>query len=161
MNTQAPHICVYYSEGLNYLERLRALRRREPDARICAMVPAGYCPSEAERAVADEIVEMECGHYSPRDVRACLRLVRRIRAERFDGFVVMFNSLQLRILAGLSGARRCACWRGDNEIQPLTTSALLVPACLVFEAVRGWTAYAVAWTAVHCRPVRRRRPPKP
>ena len=55
--SQPTRIGVFYSKGRSYLEVLRCVHRHEPEARICAIVPAGYLPSNDERAAADEVVE--------------------------------------------------------------------------------------------------------
>jgi len=117
--TEPRRICAFYSEGLNFVELLHHVRRRHPAGHIIAMVPAGHRTTEREKSLVNEVVYMELPHYSPVQVRACLRLVNDMRARQFDLFIVRFRSRQLRLLAALSGARHCESWTGDNVIRPL------------------------------------------
>ena len=154
------HICVNYSEGLNYVERLRSVQERYPEGRLCALVPAGYPISATEKALVDEVMEAEQAHYSPREFRACWAHVRRIRAARFDCFIVVFRSPQLRLLAALSGAPRCECWGADNEILPLSRSVPVALLARLLHAVRGRLVYARVWMSVHLWPVHATKRPE-
>lgn len=152
--TGGPRICVYFSKGRNCLEVLRRIKEHEPDARICAMVPKGYPFSEDEKALADEVVETELPHYSPRNVAACLRLVRQIRAAQYDAFVIMFDSVQLRILSALAGARRRIHCTMDGRLVPVTASIPGVMADVAARAIWGRLVYIGIWLAVRLLPVR-------
>ncbi|MBN2311477.1 MAG: hypothetical protein JXR94_21045 [Candidatus Hydrogenedentes bacterium] len=151
------HIGLFYSRGRNGLQALESLRGLEPDARICFIVPAGYPLSEAECAIADTVVKAERDTYSPADVRACTRLLRTIRAARFDRFVVLFPSVQLRMLGALSGARACVCLSPRGNLRALERSAVWVLAKAACAAIGGRLAYAALWLAVRLLPV----PPGP
>ena len=51
-----------------------------------------------------------------------IRLIRRIRMERFNLFIVLFDSIQLNILGGLSRSGSVECWDNANVIHPLSHS---------------------------------------
>ena len=55
-----------------------------------------------------------------------LRLIRRIRKERYEIFVVMFDSFQLRMLAALSGASRNMVCLPQGRLLPLSSNLLSV-----------------------------------
>lgn len=153
-DSATPRICAYFSVGRNYLKVLRAIRAEEPNARLCAMVPAGYPVSEAEASVADEIIETQLARYSAWNVPACLRLVRQLRAGRYDVFVVMFDSTELQVLSSLAGARRRSYCTMDGRLVPLTAPIPRVLAGAVARTVRGRLAYALLWLAVRVLRVR-------
>jgi hypothetical protein len=140
-------ICAYYSAGKYFGVRLKALRRQYPGAHITAMVPHGHALTDTDCAQLDAVVETEQTSYSPRQTVACLRLVRQIRAGRFGLFVVMFDSLQLNLLAALSGAAQAECWTNENRIilLPRTISGTLLR--LAARPAAG--VVRLAWVAVH------------
>lgn len=140
-----PYICAYYSEGPGYLTRLKSLRARFPHGRICAMVPLGQALSDEERAETDDVVETSQAHYSPRELRACLSLLRMIRRRRFDLFMVMFDSIQLNLLAALSGARRRECWTQDHCIVRLPRSVPGVLWRVLLGHLRGRLVFLPIW----------------
>ena len=144
-----PSICVFFSFGPNYVEILRHTRAHHPDATICAMVPAGYPMTDEERSFVDEVVETELPSYSPRDPKACWRLVKLIRSRRFDRFVVMYESVQLRILAGLSGAKRCESRGRDNRNRVLSRSLPGALASILWVYTHGWFLFLRLWLVVH------------
>lgn len=117
-------IGAYYSNGLLYGARLQALRRRYPDAHLSAIVPPGFTMPTGTREIVDEVIETERTHYAPRDLPACLRLVRVLRAGNYDRFVVMFDSVLLNALAMLSGARHPECWNAESRILPMPRTPL-------------------------------------
>ena len=112
-------IGAYYSNGLLYGARLQALRKRYPDAHIAAIVPPGFAMPAGSDAIVTEVVETERTHYSPRDIGACMRLVKLLRAGKYDRFVVMFDSVLLNALSMLSGARKPECWNAESKILPM------------------------------------------
>ncbi len=147
-------IGVFYSLGPHFLRTLSRLKADYPAASLTAMIPPGYPLSDDERALADAFVETELPHYSPRNVGPCLRLLRQIRAERYDLFAVMFESPQLRALSALSGAHRRACCLPRGHLAALNSS---LPAVLADECTRriwGRIAYAAMWLAIRILPVR-------
>jgi hypothetical protein len=153
--SDSPHVCLFYSTGRNYLQALRELRNLEPHARICAMVPAGYPLAAEEDALADEVVYTELASYSPLNVPACLRLVRMIRAARYDRFIILFASTQLRVLGNLSGAPVCQCLSMHGHLYRMERSVTLVVLKALGRAVWGRLVYAWVWLVVHTRPVRK------
>lgn len=145
-------ICVFFSKGDLFVERLVAVRRRYPDAYVCAMIPARYEQAEALLKHVDEIIRTERDGYSVRTPGACARLVRQIRNRRFDLFIVMFDSAQLNLLGGLSGAKRVECWDTENRIHVLrrrvSTAALRLTGRRMWGAVRFLRVQtAIAFTA--------------
>ena len=147
-------IGVFYSLGPHFLKTLDTLRREFPETEIAIMVPPDYPLSDEERALADHVEETERDHYSPRDVAACLRLVRRIRSERFHTFVVLFDSLQLRCLAALAGVPDRLCCLPQGKLIPLGRSVVGVLVGEVLHRTWGRAAYAVLWLLVRLLPVR-------
>jgi hypothetical protein len=141
-------ICAYYSVGPHYRRMLERLRQDHPDAVVAAWIPPGLTLTDTERRMADEIVVTERAHFSPTDVRACARLVRRIRAMRFDVFAVMFDSPQLQTLAALSGAKECVYTTPRGHRVPAPTSVIRVAAVWLGRNLWGRLVYAAVWLAV-------------
>lgn len=157
--TTRRRIGVFYSLGPHFRKTLETLRKEFPGAEVTIMVPPDYPLSDEERALADHTEETERDHYSPRDVGACLRLIRRIRRERFHAFVVMFDSVQLRCLAALAGVPNRLCCLPQGKLIPLGRSVVGV---VVGEALRrawGGVVYATLWLLVRLLPVRAKIPP--
>jgi len=155
-----PNVCVYYSEGPNFGARLRAVRKRFPNARVCAMAPPARSLTDEEQDLVDEVICTAHDHYSPLHLQACWSLVRRIRRARFDVFVVMFDSLQLNLLTGLSRARRAECWDSEGRIFQLPHS---LPAAILRVASRpvlGRTKWAWIQTITWCARSRPSHPDK-
>lgn len=147
-------VCVYYSEGPHVLRVIEAVRKTYPNAELTAMFPPDYPVSGDIESLAASIVRTERNHYSPRDLRACVRLVRRIRAARFDVCAVLFDSNQLLLLAALSGAPACIHGTMDGRLSPLPHSLMPAIATIMARLFRGHCTYAIAWLAVHLLPVR-------
>lgn len=148
-----PRVALYYGFGPNFIDRVKSLKRLRPHARLTVVYPAGYAVTDAERALVEEVLHTPKPAYSPRDVRGCLELVRWLRGLRFDEFVVAYDTLQLRLLAALTGVRRCTCLAPDNQIVPLTRWAPLVIPGKVWRCARGTAAFALMGASVLLRPV--------
>ena len=147
-------IGVFYSLGPHFLKTLETLRREFPETDLTIMVPPDYPLSEEECALADHVEETERDHYSPRDVAACLRLVRRIRRQRFHTFVVLFDSLQLRSLAALAGTPDRLCCLPQGKLIPLGRSVVGVVVGELLHRAWGRAAYVALWLLVRLLPVR-------
>lgn len=149
--TNGERICLFHSEGRDYGNAAALLRSRFPEAHICAFVPPDHTVSPETGAAVDEVVRMERAHYSPRNVGACLRLVRRIRAHGFERFVVLFPSPQLRMLAALSGAKTPCCLGPVGQILPTErkAGAVAFPSCR--RLLGGLCVYAIAWLLTRVR----------
>lgn len=151
-----PRIGLYYSVGPHFARARARLREMDPGARITVLIPAGYPVSDEIRMLAGDIVETELAHYSPRDLGACIRLVRQIRTARYARFAVMFDSPQLRILAALSGAPERVCIVASGRCVPLRSSLTRTVVNLALRNLWGRIAYAGIWLAIHLLPVKRR-----
>lgn len=151
-----PRIGLFYSLGPHFLRTLGRLKADYPGAAVTVMIPPGYPLSDKERDLVDTFVETELTHYSPKNAGPCLRLLRQIRGERYDLFVVMFESPQLRTLSALSGARQRACCLPGGHLVPLNSSLLRVLADECMRRIWGRIAYAGIWLAIRVLPVRPR-----
>lgn len=147
-------VCMYYSEGPHFVRVLKIARETYLNAEITAMLPPDYPASEEIGALTDCIVETERAHFSPRDMAACLRLLRQIRGAAFDVFIVMFDSNQLRLLASLSGASECLHGTIDGRLAPLPRSVAATLGGILLRTAWGHFVYAVVWLVVHLLPVR-------
>lgn len=148
------HVCAFYSVGPHYRRALEWLRTNYPDAAVTAWIPPGVPLTDAEQGCVSDVVVTELGHYSPADVRACVRLLRQIRGRRYDAVAVMFDSEQLQLLAVLSGARERVYITPRGRAIPLTSSAVRVVAEWLARRVWGRLTYAAVWLAVHCSKVK-------
>jgi len=149
MTTELRRICAFYSKGRNYVDVLRRVRQDNPAAQIYAMVPARYPLSDAEGALADEVLRIDRERYGWRDLLAFLHLLGRIRKARYDVFIIAFDSPRLRILAALSGASRCAYCTLEGRLVDIQPSVSGTLANVTFRNVWGRLVYAGVWCAVH------------
>ena len=147
------HICVLYGKGRAYRDVLRAVKAAHPQARICALVPAGYVMSAEERALAIEVAIADTTRYSRRDIRSLARLRRRLRAARYDAFVIAFDTPRQAIFAALSGARQVLYCRMDGSIVRIHGSVPGILAMVALRRIWGGLAYAGMWVMVHARRV--------
>jgi hypothetical protein len=141
-------VCAFYSKGRGFLDVLRCLRAQYPGAELVAMTPPGYEMSSEEKAEASRVVATELAAYSAGSPRAFLRLVRQIRASRYDVFVITFDSTRLRILAALSGASSCAYCSLDGRIVPIGPTVAGTLAAAAARNAWGRVVYAWVWTVV-------------
>lgn len=146
-------ICVYHSLGPHFLETVEKMRVEHPDSQITVLIPPGYTVTEETQGKIDEIIVRERMHYSPLDLRVCLRLIRQIRAQRFDVFTVMFDSPQLRSLAALSKASTKLAIVPGCRIVPLRRPLALVIAREVLGRMWGHKVYAMLWVLIRVLPV--------
>ncbi len=149
----ALRICAFRSQGWGYATRLHHLRRRYPDARLVVMIPKGETVSEQEAAYADEVLEQPHETYSIRKPGKLWDLARTLREARLDLFVVMYPSPRLRLVAGLSGARRAECWSYQNLIIALPTRLLPAMAVLGWRIVQGQLRFWRCWLTTRLRRV--------
>ena len=152
---QPPRFAVFHSPGHDLRPVLDALREVRQDAEITLWIPKGHKLPEAISALADAVAETELPHYSPRHVRACLRLIRGLRAQRYNAFTVLFDSPQLRLLAALSGASQCWLATGDGRLTALPVNPLRVLAEETLRGIAGRLTYLRVWISVHFFPARR------
>ncbi|MBI2431918.1 MAG: hypothetical protein HYV26_03510 [Candidatus Hydrogenedentes bacterium] len=145
-------ICAFYSRGPHYVRVLRGLRERYPEARITALVPPEF-PHAPIAALVDNIEHHECAMYGLHCWPALLRLVRQVRAGRYDLFVLMFDSTRLRAVAAVSGAPERYCYTLDGRSLPL--DEWLVGQCLkvFWRNLCGRMTYARVRCSVACRKV--------
>lgn len=141
-------VCAFYSKGRRFLDVLERVRAHYPKAQVVAMAPATYAMPESEKAAADAVLITEQARYSARAPGAFLRLLRQVRRERFDVFIITFDSPRLRILAALSGAARCAYCSMDGQVVPIAPSVAGTAAATLARNVGGRVAFAAIWVAV-------------
>jgi hypothetical protein len=149
-------ICAFYSHGPHFVRLLKHLRATYPAAHLTTFTPPGF-PPEVLRGYADRMAYTGRRAYPLRELRPLLRLIEVLRRERFDLFVVMFDSPRLRLLARLSGAKRAMVYTVDGRTIPLHGLALGSLLAAFPRRIRGIALYAWMWFNVHCRPVRRER----
>lgn len=153
-------ICVFYSQCEHFNRLVRAVRDQNPAAHICTMVPSGFDASrDAELAAAvDEVVETERASYSPLHPIALVRLARRIRNDRFDRFVILYETLKLRGLAAFSAAPVCECWTAYGRIKPVSSSPMSTLSGHIARTFSGRIRFLRIWWCVHFNRVRTKPP---
>lgn len=150
-------ICVFFSKGRSFADALRAVRKGMPEAMITALFPAGYPFSTEESSLAAEVAFTERSQYALRDIPSLIRLVRNLRASRYDAFVILFDSPKLRILAALVHARRSLLCRLDGKLVPIRPTVCGTLTGIVVRNLWGRIVYAYIWAVVRLLPVRETR----
>lgn len=143
------HICVFHSRGPHFIRTLKRLRQAHPDAVITALTPPKYPAADEVAQYANELRTIELAHYSPADPAACWRLVQKIRAAHFTMFVVLFDSLQLRVLSAMTGIPKRACYALDGRVFPVRASIATSVIGAVSRNIFGRAVYAVLWVVVY------------
>lgn len=104
----------WIGDAILSLPALRAIRRRYADAEITVLAkPWVAALYEGERSV-DRIMVLN-GASGPRDWRAKLELVRRLRAARFDLAVLLPNSFESALVVWLGGVKRVIGYARDGR----------------------------------------------
>jgi heptosyltransferase-2 len=104
---------------------LRAVRQRFPAARIVVLAkPWVASLYDGERSI-DEVIPLE-GESGARDWGAKWKLVRRLRAERFDLTVLLPNSFESAALARMACSTRIIGYARDGR-SPLLSDAIAPP----------------------------------
>ncbi len=107
------------------LPALRAVRQRFPDARIVVLAkPWVASLYDGERSI-DHVMPLEA-RSGARDLAAKRKLVRRLRAERFDLTVLLPNSFESAALARMAGSTRIIGYARDGR-SPLLSDAITPP----------------------------------
>ena len=153
---EVKHICAFYSYGAHYVRLLKRLRTEHPNAQLTALVPKGY-PVETVAQWADETKETEQAEYGLGNAGALVRLLKSVRAERYDLFAVMFESPKLRLLAALAGARGRYCLTPDGRFVPLKLTGPALVLRFLYNNLRGRLRYAYIHYVVHHKPVKRKK----
>lgn len=146
-------VAVFYSRGPHYARALRFLRGRYPEAVVTAITPPGY-PHEALAGIPDRHLETALNAYPIAGMPGLTRLLRTIRNDRYDLFVVMFPSIKLRFLASFSGARWAYCFGPDGQFLPLNFAPVRLMLGWAKRRIVGHFTYARIWAIVHFQHVR-------
>lgn len=157
MNDEA-HVGVFYSAGRDLGAVMRQVAARYPDGRITLLLPPELAEARRDADASTETITMR----PVRSIGDLVRLARLLRRHRFSDFITCYPSRRLRLLAAISGARRCAAVDEQGRWTPLSASlplALLRAAC---NEVRGhvawlWVGIVVRFQRVRtgAQPVRR------
>ncbi len=146
-------IGVLYSFGPHFKQALQELRRQYPAAHITAITPPEYPVARIEELVTDS-QPWAPPPEAPRNMNDAVRLVRRVRAERYDIFVVLFDSVKLQLVAGLSGARECCCCGLDGRRRPLRVRPVATLVRGMARRIRGTWHYWRIWLHIHTTLIR-------
>lgn len=149
MNDEA-HVGVFYSAGRDLDAVMRQVAARFPDGRITLLLPPELAEARRDADAPTEIITTP----SVRSVGDFVRLARLLRRHRFSDLITCYPSRRLRILAAISGPRRCAAIDEQGRWTPLSASlsvALLRTAC---NEVRGHVAWLWVWIVVRFQRVR-------
>lgn len=147
MNEQC-HIGLFYSYGPHFMKTARALRLEHPDSRITAFLPQEF-PVDLLADLDITAARVLPNPGAGRSVSMLFSIVRAIRAQRLDLFVVLFNSPRLRLLSALSNARECQCRLVDGRSVPVRFTLAGGLAHTLFRRLRGNIRYARIWIEVH------------
>ena len=142
-------VCVFYSVGQEYDSILRSIRSQFPNAELTALVPSAYLDTDAIAPLVDKVIRTRYTRYALHQPWRTFDLVNELRAADYDRFIVIFDSVKLRILAAMSHARACCCWALHGRIIPLETNVPHVLWDIARQIPGGWYRYLNVWFNVH------------
>lgn len=142
------HIGIFYSYGPHFIRTVRSLRADSPEARITAFVPAEF-PAGLLGGLDVVLAPILGNPAERRSPGVLLSIVRAIRRQRLDVFVVLFDSPRLRLLAALSGARERQCCLVDGRTLPVRVTIAGNVFRTLGGRLRGQFRYARIWLSVH------------
>lgn len=143
--TEKNRVGVFYSLGQEFDQIIKSIREAFPDDHLVAMVPSAYVETEAIAPFVDEAIRTKYASYPSRQPWRTLDMIRTLRRERYDVFIVIFYSFKLRLLASLAGAPRVYCWALDGRVIPLETNIAAVLADIAKQTLLGWWRYGRVW----------------
>ena len=141
-------IAVYWSPGRSLESALEAMAAAEPDARLCAVVPPGYPLNDSERTLAWDVIQAGEAYYTLRKPWPLLRWILRLRRERFDLLIVLFDSPRLMAMAGAARPRKAACLLPNRVLLPVPASLPAAMALLMAMRLKGGCVHAFLWLLV-------------
>ena len=150
-------IAVYWSPGRSLESALEAMAATEPDARLCAVVPQGYPLNDSERTLARDVIQAGEAHYTLRNPWPLLQWIRRLRRERFDLLIVLFDSPRLMAMAGASSPCKAACLLPNRVLLPMPASFPAAMALLLARRLKGSGVHAFLWLLVRLSKTRGER----
>lgn len=139
-------VLVFCNDGHHIPEVLASLRKRYPSSTLVAFVLPKIGLEESVGPLVDVIKVLRKPQYSLRDIMDCWELIRLIRQEQADVFVVLFNTFQLNCLASISGASYKECWDTENRIYALPST--LFGVLLSFAGRRLVGLYRYIWVSL-------------
>lgn len=157
MNETVQRIGLLYSYGPHFMKTLRALRDSHPDAQITVFVPANF-PEALLDGMALHIRPILPDSGQRPGIRQGLRLIRAIRGEALDSFVVLFASPRLQLVASLSKAVQSYCYHVDGRVEILRLRLLRALLRPIKNRIIGNLRYFRIWVYVHCTRVNAKRP---
>lgn len=147
--SEPKRVCVFYSLGIEFDQIVKSIRNAYPDAHLTALVPSVYTDPAAVAPHVDEAKRTKHASYPTTRPWRIIGLIREIRRERFDVFVVIFFSFKLRLFAALSNAYEAYCWALDGRVIPLEKNVPAVLWDIAKQTVAGWWRYTRVWLNVH------------
>ena len=145
-------IGILYSYAPHFRKAVHHLRTTSPNARLIAFVPPSF-PSDVLSAYVDEQVSCVPEPQSPKTLPQSWRLIREIRKQRLDIFVVLFKSSRLQGVSALSGATESCCYDLSGALTPVRLRLFHAFFGGIFRRVRGQLLYWRLWLNVHCTSV--------
>jgi heptosyltransferase II len=115
----------WIGDAVMSLPALRAVRQRFPDARIIVLAKPWVASLYDGESSIDQVIPLE-GRSGACDWAAKRKLVRRLRAERFDLTVLLPNSFESAALARMAGSTRIIGYARDGR-SPLLSNAIAPP----------------------------------
>lgn len=147
-------IGVFYSPGRSLGEVLRAVRQVFPDGDISAIVPRGFSMSSADKSLCTAVIETCETAFSIRRPGSLAALAGRLRKERFDSFIIMFDSPRLRMFAGTIGAGETLYYTFDRRMQPIRGGTAGAAVMAAVNRIRGQAVYICIRLLVRLLPVK-------
>lgn len=153
--TQRTRIGLFYSYGPHFIKTVRSLRETHPQADITAFVPEHF-PVELLSGlnISSQPLLPDTGR--GRAIKKVVTIIRAIRKEHLDIFVVLFNSPRLQLLSTISGAKERRCRLVDGRELPVRLTLLSGIYHTAVNTVVGHWRYARIWIHVRCTRVHAR-----
>lgn len=111
---------ILFNETQDAVLLLDGVRRIHPEAYLVAIVsPHAAFPEDNP---ADEVLRVELSPLRLLLAGASFKMIKELRAQRFDLFIIRFSTLKLRILAALVASKKCEIWQSNGTIFPAAAS---------------------------------------
>lgn len=144
-------IGLFYSYGPHFLKAIRFLTEKYPKEDIVLFLPQNFPTYYFENLSITPIFLPWDGKHLPflKGTKIFLNIVKIIRSQKLDQFVILFESLRQIILSKLSGAKDSFVYSIHKEYKPISQGILKSLTQLFINRLKGFFLYLYIFLHVY------------
>ncbi len=144
-------IGLFYSYGPHFLKAIHFLTEKYPDDNILLFLPQNFPTYYFENLSITPIFLHWDGHHLSllKGTLTFFNIIKIIRSQQLDQFVVLFESPRQITLCKLSGAKEKYIYSIHKEYKPITQGILKVITKLFMNRLKGFFLYSYIFFNVY------------